>query len=160
MALAGGYQPCNWREPGLTWAAGHFKGRDSKFNGRCGVPTKNRNTLMRMSIVWGGFCLAFFVMLGACSKSTEGDKPPSMEFEGVKVDTPQLTAEFLATSLELQKPVNDAVTKMRYKQYIEAMVGLDEVLKSPGLNDKQKKILTQVIGQLKEVVEKSPPRPN
>ncbi len=99
-------------------------------------------------------------MLGACSKSTEGDKPPSMEFEGVKVDTPQLMAEFMDASPQLQEPVNDAVTKMRYKKYLEAMVGLDEVLKSPGLNDKQKKMLAQVIGQLKEIVEKAPSRPN
>jgi hypothetical protein len=115
---------------------------------------------MRMHIVWGSFCLAFLVMLGACSKSTEGDKLPSMEFEGVKVDTPQLMASFMDASPEFQKSVNDAVTNMRYKKYLEAMVGLDEVLKSPGLNDKQKKILAQVIAQLKEVVEKAPSRPN
>jgi len=36
------------------------------------------------------------------------------------------------------------------------MIALDEVLNSPGLDDKQKKLLTQVIGQLKEVVAKAP----
>ena len=113
-----------------------------------------------MRIVWGSFCLAFFVMLGACSKSVEADKQPPMDFEGVMVDTPRLMAAFLDASPQLQKPVNDAVTKMRYKQYLEAMMELDEVLKNPGSNDKQKKLIAQVINQLKEVVEKAPPRPN
>ncbi len=99
-------------------------------------------------------------MLGACSKSNEADKLPPMEFEGVKVDTPRLMAEFMNASPPLQKSVNDAVTKVRYKLYLEAMMGLDEVLKDPGLNDKQKKLIAQVVGQLKEVFEKAPPRPN
>ncbi len=113
-----------------------------------------------MRVVWGGFCLAFLVSLGACSKSSEADKLPPMEFEGVKVDTPRLMAEFMNASPELQKPVNDAVTKMRYKQYLQAMMALDEVLKDPGLSDQQKKLLAQVIGELKEVIAKAPPRPN
>jgi len=104
-------------------------------------------------------CLAFLVVLGACSKSSEADKLPSMEFEGVKVDTPQLMAAFVEASPELQKPVSDAVTNMRYRKYLEAMKGLDAVLKSPGLNEQQKKLLTQVLDQLKEVLGKASPRP-
>ena len=113
-----------------------------------------------MRVVWGGFCLAFLVLLGACNKSSEADKLPPMEIEGVKVDTPRLMAEFVNASPEVQRPVNEAVTKVRCKQYLQAMMGLDEVLKSPALNDKQKKLLAQVIGQLKEVLAKAPPRPN
>ncbi len=113
-----------------------------------------------MRVVWGGFCLAFLVLLGACSKSSEADKLPPMEFEGVKVDTPRLMAEFVNAPPQLQQPVNEAVTKMRYKQYLQAMMALDQVLNSPGLNDKQKKLIAQVIGQLKEVIAKAPPRPN
>jgi hypothetical protein len=115
---------------------------------------------MRMRVGGGGFCLAFLVLLGACSKSSEADKLPPMEFEGVKVDTPRLMAEFLDAPPQLQKPVNDAVTKVRYKLYLQAMMELDQVLKSPGLNDKQKKLIVQVIDQLKEVLAKAPPRPN
>src|SRR6266581_2662225 len=115
---------------------------------------------MRMRVVSGGFCLAFLVWLGACSKSSEADKLPPMEFEGVKVDTARLMAEFVDAPPQLQKPVNEAVTKVRYKQYLQAMMELDEVLKSPDLNDKQKKLIAQVMDQLKEVLAKAPPRPN
>jgi hypothetical protein len=107
-----------------------------------------------------GFCLALLVLLGACSKSSEADKQPPMEIEGVKVDTPRLMAEFVNAPPQLQQPVNDAVTKVRYKQYLQAMMALDGVLKSPGLSDKQKELITQVIGQLKEVLSKAPPQPN
>jgi hypothetical protein len=124
------------------------------------VPTQNQNTHMRMRVVWAGFCLGFLVLLGACSKSSEADKLPPMEFEGVKVDTPRLMAEFVNAPPPLQTPVNDAATKVRYKLYLEAMMELDEVLKSPGLNDKQKKLIAQVLDQLKEVIAKVPPRPN
>ena len=113
-----------------------------------------------MRVVWGGLCLAFLVLLGACSKSSEADKLPPMEFEGVKVDTPRLMAEFVNASPELQRPVNEAVTKMRYRKYLDAMMELDEVLKNPGVNEKQKKLITQVIDQLKEALAKAPPRPN
>jgi len=115
---------------------------------------------MKTRVVWGSFCLALLLLLGACGKSSEADSLPPMEFEGVKVDTPRLQAEFVDAPPQLQKLVNDAVTNVRYKKYLEAMMALDEVLKSPELNDKQKKLLTQVIAQLKGIVAKAPPRPN
>jgi len=124
------------------------------------VPAQNRNTHMSMRVIWGGFCPALLVLLGACSKSSEADKLPPMEIEGVKVDTPRLMAEFVNAPQELQRPINDAVTKVRYKQYLQAMMALDGVLKSPGLSDKQKELIAQVIGQLKELLAKAPPRPN
>jgi hypothetical protein len=72
----------------------------------------------------------------------------------VNVDIPQLSAEFSKASPEIQSKVTAATAKIRLNQYIQGMAALDEVLNSPGLTDKQKKLLTQVIGQLKEVVGK------
>jgi hypothetical protein len=106
-----------------------------------------------------GFCLGVLMLLGACGKSSDADKLPPIELEGVKVDTPRLMAEFVDAPPELQRLVNDAVTKVRYKQYLQAMMDLDQVLKNPGLNDKQKNLITQVLAQLKEVIAKAPPRP-
>ena len=115
---------------------------------------------MKMRCNWGGFCLSLLVLLGACSKSSEANKLPPMEIEGVKVDLPRLSAEFVDAPPQLQTPVNDAVLKIRYKQYLQAMMGLDEVLKSPDLNEKRKKLIAQVLDQLKEVVAKAPQRPS
>ena len=79
-----------------------------------------------------------------------------MEISGVNVDIPQLSAEFVKAPVDLQSQVNEAVTKVRYRRYVQAMMGLDEVLKNPGLNDKQKQLLTKVMDQLKEVSSKVP----
>ena len=54
--------------------------------------------------------------------------------------------------------MNEAVTKVRYKLYLQAMMELDATLKNPGLNDKQKKLIAQVIDQLKEVIAKASPK--
>jgi hypothetical protein len=110
---------------------------------------------MKMRAVWGSFCLALLLWAGACSNSSQVDKPSPMEIEGVNVDIGQLSAEFAKAAPELQGRVNDGVTKLRYKQYVQGMMALDEVLNGPGLTDKQKKLLTQVISQLKEVVAKA-----
>jgi hypothetical protein len=115
---------------------------------------------MRIRVVCPAFCLAFLVFLGACSKSSQTDQELSIEVEGVKLDTPQLMTEFLDAPPDLYKRVNDAVTSVRYQGYLEAMMELDEVLKTPGLKDKQKKVLVQVISQLKAVIAKAPPQPS
>src|SRR5215467_6864873 len=99
---------------------------------------------MKMRVLWSGFCLALLLLPGGCSNSSQSDKQPPMQVEGVNVDIPQLSAEFLKAPTDPQSKVNDAVTKVRYKRYVQAMMDLDEALKSPGLTDKQKKLLTQV----------------
>jgi hypothetical protein len=118
-----------------------------------------RITHMRMRVLCSAFGLAFLALLGGCSKSSPTDQQMSIEVEGVKLDTPQLLSEFLESSPELYKQVNDAVTNVRYQGYVQAMMELDKVLQAPGLNDKQKKLITKVIGQLKQVIAKAPPQP-
>ena len=79
-----------------------------------------------------------------------------MQIQGVNVDMPKLTALFAKAPPELQSRVTEGISKVRLNKYVEGMMVFDEVLNSPGLNDKQKKLLTQVIGQLKEVAVKAP----
>jgi hypothetical protein len=109
-----------------------------------------------MRDIWGGFCLALLLLVCACSNSSRSDKLPPMQIQGVNVDIPQLAAQFANAQPELQSRVTEGIAKVRLHQYLEGMMVLDEALKSPGLNDKQKKLLTQVLGQLKEVVAKAP----
>jgi hypothetical protein len=109
-----------------------------------------------MRVVWRSFCLALLLLPGACGKSSQSGDLQPMVVEDVNVDLPKLGEEFIKAPPELQTKVTAAVTKVRYKHYMEAMVSLDEVLNSPGLTDKQKKLLSEVISQLKEVVAKTP----
>ena len=105
---------------------------------------------------WIGFSIVVMLLQSGCSKSpVDMNNLPPMQIQGVSVDTPQLTSEFSKASPELQSKVSGAIAKIRLNQYMQGMAALDEVLNSPGLTDKQKKLLTQVIGQLKEVVTKT-----
>src|SRR5438093_211142 len=110
---------------------------------------------MRMR-VWGGLGLALLLLPCSCSNSGQSDKLSPMQIQGVNVDIPQLSAEFATAPPEIQTKVTDGVSKVRYTQYVQAMAVFDQVLNSPGLNEKQKKLLTQVLGQLKEVANKAP----
>ena len=109
---------------------------------------------MKTHVAFGAFCVAILLLAGGCGDSAQSDKLPPMQINGVNVDISQLTTEFSKASPELQSGVNKGVTEVRYKRYLQGMMELDAVLNKPGLTDKQKKLLTQVIGQLKEVVAK------
>jgi hypothetical protein len=112
---------------------------------------------MKKRVVCGVFCLALLLLPGGCSNSVSPSDMVPMQIEGVNVDVSQLGVEFAKATPELQSRVTEGVTKLRYKQYLKGMMALDEVLNGPGLNDKQKQILTKVIGQLKEVIAKAGP---
>jgi hypothetical protein len=107
-------------------------------------------------LAWMRVGLAVLLVLPcACSKSGQADKVPPMQIEGVNVDIPKLTAEFVNAPPEISSRVTDGVSRLRLRRYDQCLSILDEVLNKPGLNDKQKKLLTQVTGQLKEVVAKT-----
>jgi hypothetical protein len=102
------------------------------------------------------FGLALLLLPCACSKSGQSDKLPPMQIQGVNVDIPKLSAEFAKAPSEINSRVSEGIMKVRMTQYLEGMVIFDEVATNPKINDKQKQLLTQVIGQLKEVVSKAP----
>jgi hypothetical protein len=111
---------------------------------------------MRTRFLWGSFGLALLLLAGACG--SKSDKPAPMQIQGVNVDISQLSAAFVDAAPELKKQVTDGIIKVRYNQCLQGMMDLDAALNMPGLSDKQKELLTKVIGQLKEVVAKAPPQ--
>lgn len=110
-----------------------------------------------LSAATAALSLVLALTLSGCSKSTSLENLPPIEVEGVQVDTPQLMAAFADVSPDLYSKVEDASTNIRYKKYVDAMMGFDAVLKTPGLKPHQQQILTKVIGQLKQVIGKVPP---
>ena len=110
---------------------------------------------MRM-LAWIGFGLALVLLPCACSNSAKSDKLPPMQIQGANVDIPKLSAEFAKAPPELRSRVTAGIARVRLNQYEQGMMIFDEVLNKPGLSDNQKKLLTQVIGQLKEVASKAP----
>jgi hypothetical protein len=110
---------------------------------------------MRTRFLWGSLSLALLLLAGACG--SKANKPVPMQIQGVNVDISELSAAFVDSPPDLNKQVTQGITKVRYNQYLQGMMELDTALNMPGLSDKQKQVLTKVIGQLKEVVAKPPP---
>ena len=82
-----------------------------------GILTINRKTyMMRMLFVCGGFCLALLLLPCACSNSTQSDKLPPMQIQGVNADIPQLSAQFANAAPVIQSRVNEGILKVRYNQ--------------------------------------------
>jgi hypothetical protein len=107
--------------------------------------------------------LAFAIMVGGTLAFTGCGKkappaPAAYDINGVKVDVPALQAAFSGTpNADIQAAINDVSSDLRYGQYMKAMQGLDKVSTNPALTDPQKKIVTQVMDQLKEVINKAGP---
>jgi len=86
------------------------------------------------------------------------EPPPQAAYDisGVKVDIPKLQATFV-NSPDLQPALNQAVSQLRYGQYLQTMQALDQLASNPALNEAQKKALAEVIEQMKQVVNKVGP---
>jgi hypothetical protein len=102
-------------------------------------------------------CLAVCVLLFPGCGKKEPPAPQSYDISGVKVDMPKLQTTFQNAPPELLNPVNTASSMVRYGQYERAMQALDGLLSNPALNDAQKKVVTDVLEELKQVIQKAGP---
>jgi hypothetical protein len=98
--------------------------------------------------------IALTLSLTACGKKA-ASTPDAYEISGVKVSMPALQTAFVGANPDLTAAVNDVSSAIRYGQYMQAMQSLDKISTDPNLNDAQKKVVTEVLGQLKEVVSKA-----
>lgn len=99
------------------------------------------------------------VAFAGCSKSGgQGASGTAMDINGVKVDIPKLQST-LATvnNPDVQNNLQQVTFGIRYADYMKAMMSLDKLAADPNLNDAQKKVVTQVLEQMKQVVNKPPP---
>ena len=93
-----------------------------------------------------------------CKKA---DQPsgPAAEFHGVKVDMPKLETEFASASQEAQNHVANLKRFFRYGQFPQALVELDQLSKTPNLTESQKKLVSDLIEQTRQVITQSSPQP-
>jgi acetate kinase len=82
-----------------------------------------------------------------------------MVLNGVSVDLPKLQQAFQPASPEAQTSLAKTVMSVRYGQYPEALAELDKLANTAGISEAQKKIVTDVIEQLKQVMAKAPAAP-
>ena len=83
--------------------------------------------------------------------------PQGLDIQGVKVDLPKLQMEFSSAAPELQTDVNQAASGLRYGQYEKALMSLDHLINNPALSEPQKKVVNEVIEQMKQLIAKAGP---
>src|SRR5204863_2756635 len=98
-------------------------------------------------------------MFGAASCKKQETGGPPQEYYGVKVDWPKLNTVFSNATPEVQASVEILKRDYRYAQYNEALPELEKLSNDPNLTAPQKKLLTDLTEQTKQVIAKAPPPP-
>ena len=102
------------------------------------------------------FLLAGLLALASCNKPT----PPPPTQQGIALDLPKLKEAFASSGPEIQTQVATVLNGVRYEEFATALATLDKLAQTPGLTEPQKKIVTQVTEQVKQVASKAAaPRP-
>jgi len=79
-----------------------------------------------------------------------------MDLNGVKVDLPKLQEAFQGADQSVQASLSQATFGIRYRQYAVAFQELEKLSANPSLTEPQKKIVTDVLSQMKQAVAKDP----
>ena len=98
------------------------------------------------------------VAIAGCKKAEPAEGPPQ-EYYGVKVDLPKLDATFANASPDVLDSVAQAKHGFRYELFPQALAALDKLSKHPALTEPQKKLVSDLIEQTKQVIAKAPPPP-
>lgn len=79
--------------------------------------------------------------------------------QGVAIDLPKLNEAFAGATPELQSSVMAVANGVRYGEHAAALSALEQLARAPGLTDTQKKIVSDVTEQVKQVASKIPTAP-
>jgi hypothetical protein len=120
-------------------------------------PNKLMNSNRRRTLVGLLSLTLLSLCFVGCGKKESDAQMVAMDIGGVKVDIPKLQQEFANAPQELQDSVHQAVASVRYGQYERSLQSLDKLVNSPGLTDPQKKLVNNVIEQMKQVIAKIGP---
>jgi hypothetical protein len=102
------------------------------------------------------FLVAGALAVAGCGKAKQ---PPPPVQNGVTIDLPKLREAFAPANPELQSLVAEVVRGVRYEEFVAALVALDKLANNPGLTEPQKKIVGEVINQVKQLANKAAPAP-
>jgi hypothetical protein len=91
-----------------------------------------------------------------CGQRQKAPQPTIIN--GVKVDLAKFQQAFTGVGPDLQSSAFKVPMAIRYRQYPEAVAELEKLATNPALTEQQKKVVTEVLGQLKQVVSQSPPK--
>ena len=93
------------------------------------------------------------VPVAGCKKKGPA-APPAYDIRGVKVDSPKLTMSLANASPEAKAQVTEFEMSLRYGMYEKSLVPLDKLANDPSLTESQKKVVNDVIEQMKQLIQK------
>ena len=91
--------------------------------------------------------------ISGCKKS---ETIPSPQVNGVTVDMPKLQDAFKGASPDVLGQVTQVSYGIRYGDYMKAMEALDKLSNDPNTTEAQKKVVNEVIEQVKQVMNAAP----
>ena len=100
-------------------------------------------------VAWGFFA-------AGCGKSKA---PPPPEYNQVTVDVPKFMQTFQGAAPEVMQSVNNVQRNLRYGDYTKALMSLDELSNNPAVTAPQKKVVSELIEQVKKVINQAPAAP-
>ncbi len=113
---------------------------------------------MKITINWMALVLAAgFLTFAGCGKSEK--LPTSQEVSGVSVDLPKLQAAFANASPDMLNDVTQVSFGLRYGDYMKSLAALDKLASNASITEAQKKVVNDVIEQVKKVMAQAPAAP-
>jgi len=97
-----------------------------------------------------------FIAVGAgCHKSEP--PPTSQVINGTTVDMPRLQKALEAnTNPDVRNQITQVAFGVRYGYYPKALMALDQLSTNPNVSDTEKKVVNEVIEQVKKLAENAP----
>ena len=102
-----------------------------------------------------GVATVTLLTVAGCGKSDK--TPPAPQMQGVTVDIPKLNQAFENASQELKTTSTSVGFNIRYGKYEDALMALDKLVNDPNVNEAQKKVVNQVIEEVKQLANAAPP---
>jgi hypothetical protein len=90
-----------------------------------------------------------------CGKKSAPPKVQPLDINGVKVDLATFGEAFTGAAPELQSQVIQVRSAFRYSLYPKALEELDKLAAMPGVSDAQKKAISDLAEQVKQVIAKA-----
>ena len=108
-----------------------------------------------MKLTYLVFCLLSAGLLCASGGKRQAGKPEVKE-GSVTIELQKIYNLSHGTSPEVQAAAAQLENDIRYRQYVDALAVLDKLVNDPGLNAAQKKDVSDLIGQVKQLAQSAP----
>jgi len=94
-------------------------------------------------------------LLTGCGKSNK--VPPAAQIDGVTVDLPKLQKALEAnTNPDVRNQITQVAFGVRYGDYPKALMALDQLSNNANVSEAEKKVVNEVLEQVKQVAQKAP----